>query len=571
MRSMMAWPWAIKSCRLRKTMRRRQVETVERGHARSLAMVSRRSGFGDWVDPIEARTVSCTPLQPHAQSCARNGHAVRVVHCGARDTTASARMPNSMRPEGMVVRILGSSSWAAALSGSVTLRGFAWVCLLAGCGLVLDCGGSGAESDAGLGPAVGADVPCTKEPPDAKESIDSGDVPVPSTLDAQEDVSVEPDGPDAVSGGETGNDSRAPCRMDSDCPKPSQPCLRAACSANLCQDTPIQAAAVCAGNGLCDGLGRCIGPAGNSCGGANDLRCQGVAPDGTAQLVSCCQSMLVGGTFPMGRGRADECPLVMSCPEFDKPEHQTTVTPYYLDAFEVTVGRFRKFYEQYQGPYLAVGAGANPRIPSSGWDPLWGSNLPDSAATMLANIAQCSGSSWPTSAEPASPDPEQRPVNCVTWYEAFAFCAWDGGRLPTEAEWEFAAAGGDDNRLFPWGDYDPTTNHLPVNYTGYIHSQKASVGSAPGGVGRFGQLDLSGSMEEWILDGISVTWYATAQSTPCLDCADLEAADLTFRGKRGGAWIDVHLNWLRAASRSSDWPEARSASGGFRCAHDKTD
>ena len=360
------------------------------------------------------------------------------------------------------------------------------------------------------------------------------------------------------------------CRDANDCAKPTNPCVQATCRANTCGTENVAASATCAGNGTCDGTGRCIGPVGKSCQGTPSLSCQGVAANGSAQTVSCCQSMLVGGSYAMGRGTSDDCPTSMSCSDLDQPEHTATVSTHYLDAFEVTVGRFRKFYLQYQGPYVTPNAGTNPNIGNSGWDGSWNSSayLPETSTILLTNIIQCANSSWPTAGDPNPPDPEQRPVNCVTWYEAFAFCVYDGGRLPTEAEWEFAAAGGDANRFYPWGSYDPALTMLPINYYNNMHSTKVSVGSAPTGVGRFGQLDLLGSVNEWILDGISTTWYASA--SPCTDCADLLSADITYRGVRGGAWSSSSPSNLRSAARVSAAPSTRSANYGIRCVHDRT-
>jgi sulfatase modifying factor 1 len=360
------------------------------------------------------------------------------------------------------------------------------------------------------------------------------------------------------------------CRLDSECVSPTSPCLLAQCRDNHCQTVPAPEGQGCASNGRCDGLGRCGGPLGDSCGGDRTLLCQGVTPDGSPRSISCCQSYLVGGTFPMGRGRVDECPLIMSCSQFDQPEHQATIHPYFLDAFEVTVGRFHKFADRTQGP-PASGAGAHPTIAQSGWDSSWNQFLPDSSATLLANIDRCRNRTGSASDASVAKDDDQSPVNCVTWYEAFAFCIWDGGRLPTEAEWEFAAAGGDENRLFPWGNYDPSVNRLPANHYYHLGSPTTPVGSVPAGVGRFGHLDLSGSVEEWILDGISPDGYASSKGSPCLDGADLDPGDIIYRGQRGGWWGTVHLDQLRAASRSSDYPSARAVGAGFRCAHDQTE
>jgi formylglycine-generating enzyme required for sulfatase activity len=70
---------------------------------------------------------------------------------------------------------------------------------------------------------------------------------------------------------------------------------------------------------------------------------------------------------------------------------------------------------------------------------------------------------------------DQYPMNCVNWYEAFAFCIWDGGRLPTEAEWEYAAAGGDENRIYPWGN--DVAEPLPASYAATGNSPRIAVGS----------------------------------------------------------------------------------------------
>ena len=88
-----------------------------------------------------------------------------------------------------------------------------------------------------------------------------------------------------------------------------------------------------------------------------------------------------------------------------------------------------------------------------GWDATDWNNTTDIDPTN-ANLASCTiYSTWTASAG----SQENLPINCVNWYEAYAFCIWDGGFLPSEAEWEYAAAGGSQQREYPWGSTTPGT------------------------------------------------------------------------------------------------------------------
>jgi formylglycine-generating enzyme required for sulfatase activity len=129
---------------------------------------------------------------------------------------------------------------------------------------------------------------------------------------------------------------------------------------------------------------------------------------------------------------------------------------------------------------------------------------------------------------PAAGSNENLPIDCVTWQAAYAFCIWDGGFLPSEAEWNCAVAGGDQQRLYPWGSTPPGTASQYAIYDGYYPTGTLSavgataaniapVGTATLGAGLWGQLDLEGNMSEMFLDTASTatTFYARS----CNDCA----------------------------------------------------
>jgi len=306
------------------------------------------------------------------------------------------------------------------------------------------------------------------------------------------------------------------------------------------------------GAGGTGGTGGAIqyGTPGQSCNGMAGNECQG---------VSCCQSILLpGGDFAMGRS-IDGADKYDNGYDEELPEHSATVASYYLDTFEVTVGRFRKFVAAFNGTPPPEGAGAHPLIAGTGWQSAWNADFPASQGELLTRVQGCGTNS--TYATTGLND--AMPMNCVDWYEALAFCIWDGGRLPTEAEWEYAAAGGMDNRLYPWGSEDPVANSGLANSTQSDNSPFVAVGSHPSGNGRWGHRDLAGSMWEWVFDFYDGAWYSGAGST-CVNCANLTDSG-GYRVLRGGSWDDV-VNLLRAAARYRYFPGYRYGSFGFRCA-----
>lgn len=301
----------------------------------------------------------------------------------------------------------------------------------------------------------------------------------------------------------------------------------------------------------------------------------------TCQGESCCTAMAMpGGTFKMGRGTEDcgsigcqtgtgneGCPVGSTCSTFEQPEHDATVSPFALDKYEVTVGRFRQFSREYDTWHRDNGdpkasTGAHPIAFGTGWNQSWlasSSDLPaDSAA--LASELKCEPNYQTWTDDPAAN--EAYAISCVSWYLALAFCIWDKGRLPTEAEWEYAAAGGSQNRSFPWGNAAP--DHTRALYL--ANSPFAAVGGylETGGAGFFGHADLAGSMSEWVFDWFSADYYGTPESPiQCANCANVSMS--SGRVFRGGGWGD-NVRYLRAAARLPYAPTTRYYFIGFRCA-----
>jgi sulfatase modifying factor 1 len=235
--------------------------------------------------------------------------------------------------------------------------------------------------------------------------------------------------------------------------------------------------------------------------------------------------------------------------------------------------------------------GAHPSAPGSGWDDSWNSFLWTSETEVsdeLITNEACGDLAYVNwTATPANDRSEAMPMNCVPWFMAMAFCIWDGGRLPSETEWNFAATGGEEQNKYPWGDTpvpDDTFAVIGCNPTG------GCVGDAmepPGsreqsGAGEFGHADLAGNVIEWTLDQ-RILSDANHDPLPdqsydqqsCNDCVDLsDAGNMDFhRVSRGGAWF-VHSpqhdipEVLRISQRGSLPGLVPDSGVGIRCARD---
>ena len=254
-----------------------------------------------------------------------------------------------------------------------------------------------------------------------------------------------------------------------------------------------------------------------------------------------------------------------------------TVSNFKLDKYLVTVGRFRQFVNAWTAgeanppagsgkhTYLNGGNGlansGDPGTYETGWVASDDANISPTEANLTINSPY---NTWTHSAS----NRENLPIDCANWYEAFSFCIWDGGFLPSEAEWGYAAAGGKQQREYPWGQVNPSFQNQYAIYDCYFPSQNplctgvaniAPVGTASQGAGLWGQLDMAGEFFEWTADWDDVF------VNPCTDCARLTDPNPPGRVIRGGTFSYGATTELLSASRNSDPPLSRGGDG-FRCA-----
>ena len=229
-----------------------------------------------------------------------------------------------------------------------------------------------------------------------------------------------------------------------------------------------------------------------------------------------------GGILWMGCNDAIDA----ECGNDEHPRHLVRVGRFLMDRTEVTVEAFRRCVES-------------------------------GACTPAPGLGECNYD---------EPGRDPFAVNCVTWYQARAYCEWSGGRLPSEAEWEFAARGLD-GRKYPWGNEAPDAGAVHrANYgeglvpdlwmrDGWTYD--APVGRFPLGASPYGLLDAAGNLGEWVLDVYADRYEGPPPPSPLPRDAR--------RVIRGGSWRD-YIRRIRTSARDAHEPGRWFTTVGFRCA-----
>lgn len=323
-----------------------------------------------------------------------------------------------------------------------------------------------------------------------------------------------------------------------------------------------------------------------------DTALAGVSFNGDTSVKG--MAFIPGGTFEMG-GDNDQA----SPDEF--PKHKAKVDPFYMDITEVTNAQFKKFVE------------ATGYITTAEKKPDWeelkktvpaGTPKPPDSVLIAASLVfkQTNGPvdlndysqwwSWVAGADWKHPEgpgstingKENYPVVQVSWEDAMAYCKWAGKRLPTEAEWEFAARGGLVNNIYPWGNEKVNEGPSKCNsWEGkfpYYNEQKDGFiklgpvqSFSPNGYGLY---DMAGNVWEWCSDWYDYNYYKSFGNTIAVNpkgpdkSFDPQEPYTPKRSLRGGSFLcnDSYCSGYRVARRMKSSPDTGLEHTGFRCVKD---
>jgi formylglycine-generating enzyme required for sulfatase activity len=250
------------------------------------------------------------------------------------------------------------------------------------------------------------------------------------------------------------------------------------------------------------------------------------------------------------------------------PVRAVTLKPFWIDAYAVANARFAAFVEA---------TGYVTDAERYGWSFVFGGLLPDDfeptrGAAQAPWWRQVFGASWrhPEGRHSSIDDRMDHPVVHVSWSDAASYCSWLGMRLPTEAEWEYAARGGLEQKRYAWGDELTPDGEWRCNiwqgtYPSHNTLEDGYLGTAPVTSfppNGFGLYNASGNVWEWCSDWFETTFHVS-------DLRDNPTGPPSGQAKvmRGGSYLchDSYCNRYRVAARSSNTPDSSTGNMGFRC------
>jgi formylglycine-generating enzyme len=275
---------------------------------------------------------------------------------------------------------------------------------------------------------------------------------------------------------------------------------------------------------------------------------------------------LAGGEFLMGNAGPHAYP-----DDGEGPVRRVRIDPFWIDARAVSNADFAEFVQE---------TGHLTEAEDFGWSFVFGGLLPDDFPPTrgVAHAPwwrQAEGADWRRPEGPQS-DLEGRhdhPVVHVSWNDVQAYCAWAGTRLPTEAEWEYAARGGLEGKLFPWGDeLEPAGEHRMNVWQGTFPAENTGADGfygtcpvdefPPNG---FGLHNTTGNVWEWCAG-----WFHPGFHTRDTRTNPQGPPRGANRSTRGGSYLCHHsyCERYRVAARNSMTPDSTTGNTGFRCVRD---
>lgn len=236
----------------------------------------------------------------------------------------------------------------------------------------------------------------------------------------------------------------------------------------------------------------------------------------------------------------------------ERPRHVVELPPFWIDVAPVTNADYRSFIE-------AGGYQRRELWSDAGW--AWRT---EAAVEAPKYWSRRGGEWWTRTMDRVGPVEPAHPVCHVCWYEAEAFARWAGKRLPTETEWEAAAAWdpiAERARHYPWGDEPPTQADANVDQLAF---GTAAVGAYPRNLSPIGCYGMIGDVWEWTASDF--TGYPGFEAFPYAEYSEVFFGR-EYKVLRGGSWA-TRPGAIRNTFRNWDYPIRRQIFSGFRCAHD---